>query len=149
MTIKRFALMLTLPALLFLDSCKSTTGGFKDDDLRMWYVNVESGASHRKPKPFEDVVFLESAPTNRAFGVVGLIAPPDKMFRAYGKGINCLRAAAALYGADAVYIATEKEREAWSGSAAGLAGFGGEVEAGKVIRPTGIRAKAIVWEQSP
>ena len=65
------------------------------------------------------------------------------MRRSWGETLNAVRAAASLYGADAVFVDSQQEvLQGWAFSASqyGASGGGG----GKSVQ---IRAKAIVWEK--
>lgn len=124
---------LGLAALLILAAC----GSHDRDEYRRWYIPIDNSA--RAPREAEQVAFLEAVPTDRKFVVLGIVAPPDDKFDSFAQTINEIRAAAALYGADAVFLVSEEEGEKWSFRAGGLGASGGKKSTQKV------RAKAIAW----
>jgi hypothetical protein len=69
--------------------------------------------------------------------VLGIVAPPDDKFDSFGETVNAVRAAAALYGADAVFLISEEEGDRWGFRVGGGAASGGK----KTTQKT--RAKAI------
>jgi hypothetical protein len=141
LTGKQNAVLWGLIASLALSACKAKTAGFGNGDLRMWYVALNE-APHKKPTPFENVTFLEAIPTNRTYRVVGLISPPDGKFKSYAQAINCLRAAAALHGADAVFLDEGDDIQS-----RGFRGGYMDTQPGKPkVMRLSVRAKAIVWE---
>jgi hypothetical protein len=91
--------------------------------------------------PLEHVVFLDNAPTDRKYRLIGYVSPPIRKFHSWGESLNAVRAAASLYGADAVFLDSQKELEGWGFSASQYGASGGK------WRDVQIRAKAIVWEQ--
>jgi hypothetical protein len=119
-----------LAFLLLASACSSR-------EYRRWYIPLDS--TPRKEKEPEQVAFLESEPKDRKFIVLGIVAPPDDKFDSFGETVNAVRAAAALYGADAVFLISEEEGEKWGFHAGGLGAGGGKSSTHK------IRAKAIAW----
>jgi hypothetical protein len=119
--------------LLILAAC----GSRDRNEYRKWYIPLES--TGRPPKELEQVAFLESEPKDRKFIVLGIVAPPDDKFDSFGETVNAVRAAAGLFGADAVFLISEEEGEKWGFHAGGGAAGGGKSTTRK------IRAKAIAW----
>jgi len=106
-------------------------------EYRRWYIPLNS--ERRIEKDAAQVAFLEGEPTDRKFIVLGIVAPPDDKFDSFGETVNAIRAAVALYGADAVFLVSEEEGEKWGFRAGGGSAGGGKGTTHK------IRAKAIAW----
>lgn len=124
---------LGLVVLLTLAGC----GSHDREEYRRWYIPLDNSA--RAPKQAGQVAFLEGEPTDRKFVVLGIVAPPDDKFDSFGETVNAIRASAALFGADAVFLISEEEGEKWGFRAGGGAASGGKKTTQK------IRAKAIAW----
>ncbi len=72
---------------------------------------------------------------------IGYVCPPAGRFRSWGELLNAIRAAASLYGADAVYVDQQKEMEGWGFSINQWGGGGGK------WRTVQVRATTVVWEE--
>ena len=124
---------LCLAALLTLFGC----GSHDREEYRRWYIPLDNSA--RAAKEPNQVAFLESEPKDRKFIVLGIVAPPDDKFDSFGETVNAVRAAAGLFGADAVFLVSEEEGDKWGFRAGGGGASGGKSTTRK------IRAKAIAW----
>jgi len=109
--------------------------------LRAWYVPTEDTTSQARV-PYERVAFLDAPPSDRQYRVIGYICPPVGKFHSWGERLNATRAAASLYGADAVYIDQQSEGELWSFK---VNQWGGGGSGGK-YKDVHIRAVAIAYE---
>lgn len=102
-----------------------------------WFIPVGDTIVTQQKNPTKRVAFLDEEPQDRPFEVIGIIAPPEGSFESYTEGVEKIRAVAAMYGADAVFVTSDREgtgRE-WR--------FGqGVVDAKRVA----MKAKAIVWK---
>ena len=102
--------MPTFLATLLLAGCGTPKiGGFKQEDLRRWYVPGEG--TSRPSVAYERVAYLDAPPTDRKYRVIGYVAPPSRRFHSPGELLNAIRAAASLYGGDAVFVDNQKELE--------------------------------------
>jgi hypothetical protein len=124
---------LGLAAFLLLAGC----GSHDREEYRRWYIPLNN--EYRIQKDPAQVAFLEAEPTDRKFIVLGIVAPPDAKFDSFGETVNAIRASAALFGADAVFLVSEEEGDRWGFRAGGGAASGGKKTTQK------IRAKAIAW----
>jgi hypothetical protein len=89
-------------------------GGFKESTLRAWYVPAE-GAGERKAVPYEHVEFLLEKPTARKFLIIGYFVPTTwKLMGSTAQAVTGARAAASLYGGDAVYFVDPKENRTFT-----------------------------------
>jgi hypothetical protein len=130
---RAFVLVGLLLTLAGIEAC----GSRDREEYRRWYIPIDNSA--RAPREAGQVAFLEAAPTDRKFIVLGIVAPPDDKFDSFGETVNAIRAAAALYGADAVFLVSEEEGEKWGFRAGAGGASGGKSSTRK------IRAKAIAW----
>ena len=119
--------------------------GVNQNELEDSFVPL---ASFKRLSPVEcdHVVFLEKAPVDRKYRELGIISPvPPRGMKSirqksWGGAVHAACAAAALKGADAIYLMSEKEAEEWQFKYSASKGSGG-----KSIY-TNLRVKAIVWE---
>lgn len=125
---------------LLLAGCRSPRiAGIKETSLRAWYVpTVETAEQARVP--YQRVTFLDSPPEDRSYRVIGYVYPPSGKFRTRGEALNAIRAAASLYGADAVFVDQTSVQEGW-----GATMSPGDAFAGKSKTVQLIRAQAIIW----
>lgn len=131
----------TAATVLLLAGCRGPRiAGIKESQLHGWYVSSEY-SSGRGRVPFENVMFLNEPPKDRRYRVIGYVYPPSKRFRTWGEVFNGARAAASLYGADAVIADQWSEQEGWSASMSSDTAFAGKAKFAELVR-----AQAIVWE---
>jgi hypothetical protein len=96
--------------------------------------------SHQQPAVTRShVQFLDSPPT-RPHEVIGIITPPAGQYETEAEAVKEMRAQAAKYGADAIYIESQSESGSWRFGS----GFGGV--SGGSFSELRFRAKAIVWK---
>jgi len=124
--------------ILAFVGCRTRVGGIEVVDMEPWYVPSEK--TQRPAVPLEHVAYLDAAPTNRAFQVLGYVSPPAGMGRSWAGLINAVRACASVHGADAVFLDSEREFQGWGFGFIGQGGGGGS------FRKLQVRAKAIAWE---
>lgn len=111
------------------------SAGCTTAQMETWFVPLDQ--TRRIEKDVQYVAFLEKEPTDRAFKVIGIVAPPDDYFDSYAATINGIRETAGLFGADAVFLISEEEGSKW-----GVSRSRGEAGSDETHK---IRAKAIVW----
>lgn len=122
---KLFSALVPLLSLLLV-SCPSET-----------WIPLTAG---QQPAVTRDhVQFLDSPPT-RPHEVIGIITPPAGQYETEAEAVKAMRAQAAKYGADAIYIESQSESGGWRFGS----GFGGV--SGGSFSELRFRAKAIVWK---
>jgi|SRR5580704_15947654 hypothetical protein len=128
---------------LFTGCSTPTVCGFREEKLVEWFIPA-SGGANRGPVPCDRVAFLDAAPTNREYVVIGWVAPATGVFKSWGEAINASRAAASLHGADAIYLIDQKEIDdsgwAFSMSNGFAGGHGGKHHSVQFT------VKAIAWK---
>lgn len=131
-----------LSLLLFSSGCATRIAGFRKPTLQQWFVPAIVEAQ-RPAVPFDSVVFLDQFPTNRQYEIIGYILPPPRQFDSMAHMLNATRAAASLYGADAVIVSQgDKENvSGWSFSGGAMAARGKSWESAQ------IKASVLVWKQ--
>ena len=93
----------------------------------------------RSPVSYEH---LQTAP-DRPYLEIGIITPPEDEYETEAVMVKALRKEAARHGADAIFIETQDEKQGWHFD---VGRFGGSGGSGTLTR---VRAKAIVWRDSP
>jgi hypothetical protein len=133
---------LLLLSFLLSSGCASRIAGFRKPTLEQWFVPAVAEAQ-RPAVPFDSVVFLDQFPTNRHYEVIGYILPPPRDFDSMARMLNATRAAASLYGANAIIVsAGDKENvSGWSFSGGAMAARGKSWESAQ------IKASVLVWKQ--
>src|SRR5437762_2750645 len=81
--------------------------GFGQKELEESFVPMEN-YSQRSPVSCDHVVFLDKAPTDRQFLDLGIVAPRDIKAKSWANAVQAARAAAALKGADAIFLVSEQ-----------------------------------------
>jgi hypothetical protein len=134
-------LLIALCILVGVMSCNvPRVGGVRVAKLNEWYIPTEPSLQ-RAAVPLDQVAYLDTTPTNRAFTVIGFVSPHPDAFKSYPEIVNAMRAAGSLHGADAVFIDSQSVNEGWKFSFNQWGGGGGK------YRKIAMRAKVIVWEK--
>jgi len=134
-------LYLALLVILAVGCAGQKYCGFKQKELEQSFVPM-AGFTQRPSVSCDHVVFLDKEPTDRKFIDLGIIAPRDVKAKSWANAVQAARAAAALKGADAIFLVSEQDKEAWGFAFSNYGGHGGSKNY------VTLRCKAIVWDDN-